>query len=110
MIVSKCSSQEEAFYYVQSTLKHGWSRAVLTHQIEIGLWQREGKAITNFHDTLPATQSDLAKQSLKDPYIFDFLALTKDHNERELEQGLVAHITQFLLELGAGFAYLVSVR
>jgi predicted nuclease of restriction endonuclease-like (RecB) superfamily len=104
-IISKCSSQTEALFYVASTTKHGWSRSILVHQIESGLWQREGKAINNFEKTLPAVQSDLAQQTLKDPYLFDFLSLTKDYNERELEQGLVKHITQFLLELGSGFAY-----
>ena len=71
-----------------------------------GLWRREGKAVTNFAQTLPAPQSDLAAQMLKDPYVFDFLSLTPAHTERELEQALIDHITQFLLELGAGFAYL----
>ena len=104
-IIAKCQSQQEALYYVENTLQHGWSRNVLVHQIESGLWQREGKANSNFAQTLPAPQSDLAQQTLKDPYLFDFLSLTKDYNERELEQGLVAHITEFLLELGEGFAY-----
>ncbi|MGB1311670.1 MAG: PDDEXK nuclease domain-containing protein, partial [Leucothrix sp.] len=75
------------------------------HQIESGLWQRDSKALSNFEKTLPAIQSDLAQQSLKDPYVFDFLTLRKDYNERDLEKGLVQHVTQFLLELGAGFAY-----
>ncbi len=105
-IISRCKSVEEAFYYVQNTLENGWSRSVLTHQMESGLWLREGKAITNFTATLPAPQSDLAQQTLKDPYIFDFLTLSKKHSERELEQGLIEHITHFLLELGAGFAYM----
>jgi predicted nuclease of restriction endonuclease-like (RecB) superfamily len=105
-IISKCPTQAEALYYVQNTLAHGWSRSVLAHQIESGLWQREGKAITNFAQTLPAPQSDLASQLLKDPYIFDFLSFTKEHTERELESALIDHITQFLLELGAGFAYM----
>ncbi len=105
VIVSKCQSRAEALFYVQNTLKHGWSRNVLVHQIESGLYQREGKAITNFEQTLPPIQSDLALQSLKDPYVFDFLSLTKDYNERELEHALTQHITQFLLALGAGFAY-----
>ncbi|MBL0710518.1 MAG: DUF1016 family protein [Colwellia sp.] len=104
-IIAKCKNQTEALFYVTNTLEHGWSRNVLVHQIESGLFKREGKAITNFEQTLPAVQSDLALQTLKDPYVFDFLALTQNHNERELEQGLVKHITQFLLELGAGFAY-----
>lgn len=105
-IIAKCKRRDEALYYVQNTLAYGWSRSVLTHQIESGLWQREGKAISNFAATLPAMQSDLAVQTLKDPYIFDFLSLGKAHTERELELGLIQHITQFLLELGAGFAYI----
>jgi predicted nuclease of restriction endonuclease-like (RecB) superfamily len=105
-ILAKCKQHDEALYYVQATLAHGWSRSVLVHQIESGLWQREGQAITNFAQTLPTPQSDLATQLLKDPYSFDFLSLSKEHNERELELGLIQHITQFLLELGAGFAYL----
>lgn len=105
VIVSKCQSTAEALYYVQNTQQHGWSRNVLVHQIESSLYHREGKAISNFEQTLPPLQSDLAQQTLKDPYVFDFLTLTKNFNERELEQGLIQHITQFLLELGAGFAY-----
>lgn len=104
-IVSKAKSHDEALFYLQNSLEHGWSRAVLVHQIESGLWQRDGKALSNFQQTLPATQSDLAQQSLKDPHVFDFLTLRKDYNERDLEKGLVQHVTQFLLELGAGFAY-----
>ena len=105
-IISKCRSHAEALYYVQQTQAHGWSRAVLTHQIESGLWQREGQAISNFERTLPAPQSDLAAQMLKDPYVFDFLSLAPEHTERELERALLDHITQFLLELGTGFAYI----
>lgn len=105
-IISKSQSTEEALYYAQNALTYGWSRAVLIHQIESGLWQREGKALSNFAKTLPTAQSDLAQQSLKDPYVFDFLTLSKNYNERELEQGLVNHVTQFLLELGSGFAYM----
>ncbi len=87
--MAKCKQHNEALYYVQATLAHGWSRSVLVHQIESGLWQREGKAITNFAQTLPSPQSDLATQLLKDPYKFDFLSLSKEHNERELELGLI---------------------
>ncbi len=104
-IIAKCKALNEALYYVQNTLTHSWSRSVLTHQIESGLWKREGRALSNFSAALPSPQSDLAQQTLKDPYIFDFLGLTKEHNERELELGLIEHITKFLLELGAGFAY-----
>jgi predicted nuclease of restriction endonuclease-like (RecB) superfamily len=105
-IITKCKDVDEALYYVQSTLTHNWSRSVLVHQIENRLYQRTGKAIHNFTLTLPKPQSDLAVQTLKDPYIFDFLRMTQAYNERELETALVNHVTQFLLELGAGFAYL----
>ena len=92
-------------YYVQGTIIHNWSRSVLVHQIESGLYNREGKSPNNFSVALPKPQSDLAKQTLKDPYIFDFLTLTWEHDEKELENALVEHITKSLLELGAGFAY-----
>ncbi|NQZ31710.1 MAG: DUF1016 domain-containing protein [Oceanospirillaceae bacterium] len=105
-IINKCQNRPEALYYVSNTLEHGWSRSVLAYQIDSGLYAREGKAISNFSNTLPQVQSDLAQQTLKDPYVFDFLTLSKDFSERELEQSLIDHITQFLLELGAGFAYM----
>jgi predicted nuclease of restriction endonuclease-like (RecB) superfamily len=88
IIISKCKDVTEALYYANKTIEHNWSRNVLTHQIESGLYQREGKAVTNFAVTLPAPQSDLAQQLIKDPYNFDFLTLTRDYNERELEQAL----------------------
>lgn len=106
VIISKCSSIKEALYYVRQTLTHGWSRAILVHQIESDLFSREGSATSNFATTLPPAQSDLAQQVLKDPYIFDFLTLTQAHNERDLENQLTDHISKFLIELGAGFAYL----
>lgn len=105
-IITKCHDPEEAIYYVLSTLLHNWSRSVLIHQIESRLFEREGKAITNFTNSLPAVQSDLAQQTLKDPYIFDFMTLTKDYTEHDLEKSLVDHISHFLLELGTGFAYI----
>ncbi|MGK5091906.1 PDDEXK nuclease domain-containing protein [Deltaproteobacteria bacterium TL4] len=105
-IISKCKNLEEALYYVQNTITYNWSRSVLVHQMESDLYEREGKSVTNFASTLPKPQSDLAVQILKDPYIFDFLTLTKDLNELELEKELIQHITHFLLELGAGFAYI----
>jgi predicted nuclease of restriction endonuclease-like (RecB) superfamily len=104
-IIAKCKNIDEALFYVQNTIAHGWSRSVLVHQIESGLFKREGNSVNNFALTLPAPQSDLAKQTIKDPYVFDFLSMTKEYNERDLELGLVEHITHFLLELGAGFAY-----
>jgi predicted nuclease of restriction endonuclease-like (RecB) superfamily len=105
-IITKCKNIEEAIYYVQCTIEHNWSRSVLVHQIESGLYKREGKAVNNFALTLPKPQSNLATQTLKDPYIFDFLTMTKDYDERDLENALVAHVRQFLMELGAGFAYM----
>jgi predicted nuclease of restriction endonuclease-like (RecB) superfamily len=92
-------------WYMQKTIEHGWSRTILEMQIESDLNARQGKAATNFQRTLPPSQSDLAEQLLKDPYSFDFLTLGEDAQERELQRGLLAHIKQFLLELGAGFAF-----
>jgi predicted nuclease of restriction endonuclease-like (RecB) superfamily len=105
-IISKVKNVDEALFYVQKTIQNNWSRSVLTHQIESQLYLRSGQAITNFKATLPTPQSDLAKQTLKDPYNFDFLMLREKHDEQELENALVEHITKFLLELGAGFSYL----
>ena len=105
-IISKCTDHAQALYYVQQTQAHGWSRSVLTHQIESDLWRREGKALNNFVQTLPAPQSDLAIQVLKDPYVFDFLSLSPEYTERQLENALTEQITQLLLEMGAGFAYM----
>lgn len=105
-IVYKCKDVNEALFYVQKTIDNGWSRNVLIHQIEYGLYERQGKAITNFQEKLPNPQSDLAEQTLKDPYNFDFLTLREAYDEKELEDALVNQITQFLLELGTGFSYL----
>lgn len=105
-IISKCKNVKEALFYVQSILEHNWSRDVLIHQIENGLYKREGKAITNFSRSLPKPHSDLAQQTLKDPYMFDFMTMRKQYDERDLETALVAHVTQFLLELGAGFSFI----
>lgn len=104
-IIDKCDSVHEALFYVQKTIKNGWSRAVLINFIEAGLYQSQGKAITNFDRLLPDVHSDLAKETLKDPYNFNFLTLTEGFKERELENELTANITRFLLELGRGFAY-----
>jgi len=105
-IVTICKNVKEALFYVQNTIKYNWSRSVLVHQMESGLYKREGKAVNNFTLTLPKPQSDLAEQTLKDPYVFDFLSMTKKYDERDLENALVTHVTQFLLELGTGFAYI----
>jgi predicted nuclease of restriction endonuclease-like (RecB) superfamily len=106
VIISKTKSNEEALFYVHKTIENNWSRAVLTHHIERELYSREGKAITNFKTTLPAPHSDLARQTIKDPYSFDFLNLREKHDEKELENALIDQVTRFLLELGSGFSYL----
>lgn len=105
MIMQKCRGMEEATFYMQQTVANNWSRAVLEHQIELMLYDRQGKAITNFSDQLPAVQSDLAQQLTKDPYIFDFLSLREQHDERDLENHLIQNMTRFLLELGKGFCF-----
>jgi len=104
-LIEKISSLSERLWYAQQTIKNGWSRNVLVHQIELNLYQRQGKVTHNFKNTLPAPQSDLARQTLKDPYIFDFLSLGDEAQEREIEKELTKHITKFLLELGAGFSF-----
>lgn len=105
VLLQKLKDPATRLWYAQQTVEHGWSRAVLVHQIESDLFGRQGKAVTNFPATLPPPQSDLAQQVLKDPYVFDFLTLSADARERELERGLLAHLRRFLLELGAGFAF-----
>lgn len=92
-------------WYANSAITHAWSRNVLVMQIEARAHVRTGQAVTNFEQRLPAPQSDLARESLKDPYRFDFLGLGREAQERDIERGLVDHISRFLLELGAGFAY-----
>jgi predicted nuclease of restriction endonuclease-like (RecB) superfamily len=105
IILDKVSDIDQRLWYIQKTIEHGWSRNILSHQIELGLYGREGKSISNFNNVLPAPQSDLANQIIKDPYKFDFLSIGKDAHEREIEKELVKHIEKFLLELGAGFAF-----
>ena len=106
MIIQKIKNQQEGLFYVQQTIENNWSRAVLEYQIETKLYQRQGKAITNFKNTLPEPESDLANALLKDSYNFEFLTLSSKVKELELEQKLIENITHFLLELGKGFAYL----
>ncbi|WP_243018458.1 MULTISPECIES: PDDEXK nuclease domain-containing protein [Candidatus Cardinium] len=93
-------------FYIEYTIKNGWSRSSLSIQIETNLYQRQSGAITNFDQQLPPTHAALAQATLKNPYLFDFLSLGDEAHERELEKGLVAHIEKFLLELGEGFAFL----
>jgi predicted nuclease of restriction endonuclease-like (RecB) superfamily len=105
VLLDKVKDQSEREWYVQETINNGWSRNVLVHWIESDLYERQGKASTNFERSLPRLQSDLARELLKDPYDFQFLATAREAEEREIERGLVAHIREFLLELGAGFAF-----
>ena len=105
LLLQKLTDRAERLWYAERTIAHGWSRAVLTVQIETDLYGRQGKAVTNFAKTLPPPQSDLAQQTLKDPYVFDFLTIGDDAFERELESNLLAHIQKFLVELGVGFAF-----
>lgn len=104
-LITRVDAPHEREWYARGAIEYGWSRAVLVHQIESGLYHRQGEAITNFDRRLPSVQSELAQQTLKDPYMFDFLGIGKEAHERDIENALVKHITRFLLELGAGFAY-----
>ena len=106
LLMEKVKDLAARLWYVKKTIQEGWSRIALERQIKLGLCERTGKAVTNFPRTLPEPQSNLAKQSLKDPYLFDFLSLSDKYNEQEVEQGLIDHIQKFLLELGKGFAFI----
>lgn len=105
ILMTKCTTVEEALFYMNKIVENGWSRNVLINFIEANLYNAEGKAITNFASSLPNPQSELAQQTLKDPYNFDFLTMRNGYVERELEDALTDNITKFLLELGNGFAY-----
>ncbi|MBS7326204.1 MAG: DUF1016 family protein [Thiopseudomonas sp.] len=105
VLLSRLKDPAQRLAYAESAIQYGWSRNVLNIHIETRLLERSGKAVTNFELTLPKPQSDLARESLKDPYRFDFLGLTDEAQERAVEGALVKHITEFLLELGAGFAF-----
>jgi len=107
-LLDHVKSAVERLWYAEQTVAHGWSRNVLVMQIESGLYRRQGKAITNFRATLPPPQSDLAQQLIKDTYNFDFLTLTQEAHECDLERELLAHLRQFLIELGVGFAFVGS--
>ena len=107
-ILDKLKNTEQRLWYIQAASEYGWSRAILEHQIETDLYGRQGEAVTNFKQTLPPLQSDLAQQILKDPYNFDFLTLGADAQERHLERGLLEQIRAFMLEMGAGFAFVGS--
>ena len=105
LIFSKCKSLDEALFYINRVVDEGWSRSRLENQVAANLFGSQGAAITNFEQTLPAPQSQLAKEILKDPYNFGFLAMNKEYEEKDMEDALVDNVTQFLLELGKGFSY-----
>ena len=105
MIMQRCKNTQEALFYVHKTIENHWSRSVLEHQIALNLYVRQGKAITNFQHQLPPAMSDLAQELTKDPYIFDFLSITENYTEKELQQYLEDNMTKFLLELGKGFCF-----
>lgn len=105
LIISKSKTIDEALFYSAKTIENSWSRSVLSHQIELDFYGRKGKAISNFENTLNAIQTELAQETLKDPYKFDFLDLREKAVEKDIEDQLVQHITSFLLELGSGFSF-----
>lgn len=107
-LLDAVKNSEERMWYIQQTIQYGWSRNILTHQIDSQLYRRQGNAITNFDRVLPNPQSELAQQVVKSPYSFDFLSLGKEALERDLETALIGHIREFLLELGVGFSFVGS--
>jgi predicted nuclease of restriction endonuclease-like (RecB) superfamily len=104
-LLDKISDKQIRLFYVKHATLNGWSRNMMVMQMELSLHNRQGQAITNFKDKLPSAQSDLAHYTFKDPYIFDFLSIGKEAHEREVEKALVHHMEKFILELGAGFAF-----
>ena len=106
LIFTKSKDMKEADFYIKSTIANNWSRDVLALHMKSSLYLRQGKAISNFKSTLPTPQSDLAQQTIKDPYVFDFMSLTEPFKERDIEDQLINNVSKFLLELGKGFAFI----
>jgi predicted nuclease of restriction endonuclease-like (RecB) superfamily len=105
MLLAKVKNNAGREWYAQKALEYGWSSNVLSHMIDMRLIEREGKAITNFLGALPPGDSDMAEQTFKDPYLFDFIGTAQARREAEVERALVDHMEKFLLELGQGFAF-----
>lgn len=106
VILNKIKDIKETEFYLKKSIQFGWSRSVLVHQIENKLYERQGKSVTNFKKALPSINSELAQQTFKDPYIFDFLNIQEEQKEKNLEDQLVKNITKFLLELGTSFSFI----
>jgi predicted nuclease of restriction endonuclease-like (RecB) superfamily len=106
LLLDKVEDPLDRLWYVQQAIEGGWSRSTLETWIQSKLHKRKGKAVTNFKQTLPSPQSEIAQQIVKDPYNFDFISLAAAHKEKELEQGLMNHLQKFLVELGEGFAFM----
>jgi len=104
-LFDKISDKQDRLFYINNAIEFGWSRNFMVTQIELSLHKRQGQAITNFKNKLELPQSDLAQNTLKDPYVFDFLSIGKEAHERELEKALIQHMERFIIELGAGFAF-----
>lgn len=104
-LITKCSTSKEAHFYIKKAIENGWSRSALLNMISGKLIDTQGKTINNFSNTLPEYESDLIRETLKDPYIFDFINITENYKERELENALTENISKFLIELGSGFAF-----
>jgi len=109
-LLDKLTTRQERDWYLHQAVRHGWSRSVLVMQIETQARERIGRATTNFAARLPAPESDLAHETLKEPYRFDFLGLGQEAQEREVEHALMSHLSRFLLELGAGLFYHLHLR
>lgn len=105
-ILDKKYDSQKSFFFVRQIIENNWSRAVLLNFLDTDLYERQGKAITNFRNTLPSIESDLAQEITKDPYNFDFIGITNKYNEKELKDALISNIQKFLMELGTGFAYM----
>jgi predicted nuclease of restriction endonuclease-like (RecB) superfamily len=108
LLLDAVNSPEQREWYAQQTIQNGWSRNVLAYQIDGGLFERQGGALTNFDRTLPAEQAELAQQLTKDPYHFDFLSLSTEAKERNVERGMTQQVQSLILELGKGFAFVGS--
>ncbi|KIJ88513.1 PDDEXK nuclease domain-containing protein, partial [Rickettsia asembonensis] len=109
-LIDKVSKKQDRLFYVKQAIEYGWSRNMMVTQIELELHKRQGQAITNFQSKLVSPQSDLAHYTLKDPYVFDFLSVGNEAQEREVEKELTKHIEKFLIELGADFAFVEVLR